>query len=52
MIKLPFPINSSIEIAKFAVKGLSSSLKGYQYKKAGIIVIDITPEETNQIFDV
>jgi DNA polymerase V len=49
-MKLPFPTNSSIEIAKFAVEGLSLIFKqGYQYKKAGVIVMDITPEETNQI---
>jgi DNA polymerase V len=50
VMKLPFPTNSSIEIAKFAVEGLSLIFKqGYQYKKAGVIVMDITPEETNQI---
>jgi DNA polymerase V len=50
VMKFPFPTNSSIEIAKFAVEGLSLIFKqGYQYKKAGVIVMDITPEETNQI---
>ena len=50
VMKLPYPTNSSIEIAKFAVQGLALIFKkGYQYKKAGVIVMDITPENTNQI---
>jgi len=47
---LPFPTNFSIEIARFAVEGLKRIFKtGYQYKKAGVIVMDITSENTNQI---
>ena len=50
VMKLPFPTNSSIEIAKFAVEGLKQIFKqGYQYKKAGVIVMDFTPEDTGQI---
>ena len=50
VIKLPFPSNSSIEIAKFAEIGLQKIFKeGYQYKKAGVIVMDITPEQIKQI---
>lgn len=50
VMQLPFPTNSSIEIAKFAIEALKHIFKaGYQYKKAGVIVMDITPEDTNQI---
>jgi DNA polymerase V len=50
VVKLPFPTNSSIEIAKFAVEGLTRIFKkGYQYKKAGVIVMDFTPEASGQI---
>lgn len=50
MTQLPFLTNSSIEIAKFVIEGLKHIFKtGYQYKKAGVIVMDITPEDTNQI---
>lgn len=50
VVKLPFPTNSSIDIAKYASIGLDKIYKkGYQYKKAGVIVMDITPEESKQI---
>jgi DNA polymerase V len=50
VMKLPFSTNSSIEIAKFAVEGLKQIFKqGYHYKKAGVIVMDFTPEDTGQI---
>jgi len=50
VVKLPFPTNSSIELAKFAEIGLKKIFKeGYQYKKAGVIVMDITPEQIKQI---
>jgi len=50
VIKLPFPTNSGIEISKFAVQGLYSIFKnGYQYKKAGVIVMDFTPENEQQL---
>jgi len=50
VMKLPYPTNSSIEIARFAKEGLALIFKkGYQYKKAGVIVMDITPEVANQI---
>ena len=39
VIHLPFPTNSSIEIARFAKEGLAHIFKaGCQYKKAGVIV--------------
>jgi DNA polymerase V len=50
VMQLPYPTNSSIELARFAKEGLALILKkGYQYKKAGVIVMDITPEVANQI---
>jgi DNA polymerase V len=48
VVKLPFATNSSIEIAKFASKGLEIIFKkGYLYKRAGILVMEFCPE--NQI---
>lgn len=50
VIKLPFPTNSSIEIAKYGLIGLEKIFKtGYQYKKAGVIVMDIVPDMPNQL---
>lgn len=48
-IKLPFPTNSSIELATFAKQGLRKIFKqGFAYKKAGVIVQDFTPERVEQ----
>ncbi len=50
VVKLPYPTNSAIELAKFAVIGLKKIfIQGYEYKKAGVIVIDFTPEEQEQM---
>ena len=50
MVKLPFPTNSSIEIANFAVQALHRIFKeGYQYKKAGVIIMEFTDEDKSQI---
>ena len=50
VVKIPYPTNSSIEISKSAVEGLEKIFKsGYQYKKAGVIAMDICPEKTKQI---
>jgi DNA polymerase V len=50
VVKLPFPTNSSIEIANFAVEALHRIFKeGYQYKKAGVILMDFTDEDKSQI---
>ncbi len=50
VMKLPFPTNSSIELVQFATEGLNRIFRtGYKYKKAGVIVMDFTPEETRQI---
>jgi DNA polymerase V len=53
-IKLPFSTNSSIELSKFATHALKCIFKaGYLYKKAGVIVHDITPENEikNSLFE-
>ena len=43
-VKLPFPTNSNIELAHFAQDALQRIYKsGYGYKKAGVIVMDLTP---------
>lgn len=50
VIKLPFPTNSSIELAKFSVQALEKIFKpGFCYKKAGVIVMDFTPEHVSQL---
>lgn len=44
VLKLPFATNSSIELAKFAIEALGKIyLKGYNYKKAGVVVLDLVP---------
>lgn len=44
-VNIPYPTNSSIQIAKYAKKGLDLIFKeGFQYKKAGVIVGGIAPE--------
>jgi DNA polymerase V len=48
-IHLPFPTNSGVELAKFAEAGLKQIYKeGYQYKKAGVIVMEISPADCGQ----
>jgi DNA polymerase V len=50
VVQLPFATNSSIELAKFATQALQHIFKtGYRYKKAGVIVQDLTPENITQI---
>ena len=50
VMKLPFATNSGIELAKFAANGLKYIFKeGYHYKKAGVIVLGLIPENERQI---
>ncbi|MBP1673258.1 MAG: umuC [Bacteroidetes bacterium] len=50
VVKLPFPTNSGIELSKYALLGLQKIFKkGYQYKKAGVIVMDFTPDNEQQL---
>lgn len=49
VMPLPYPTNSAIELSKFATGALRKIFKvGYHYKKAGVIVGDITPEQVQQ----
>lgn len=50
IVNLPFPSNSSIEIANFAEQGLKQIFRsGYRYKKAGVIVMDLVSENARQL---
>jgi DNA polymerase V len=50
VIKLPFPSNSSLELAKFANQALDYIfVEGYSYKKAGVIIMDFIPESEVQM---
>ena len=47
VIPLPYPSNSNIELAQFAERGLQSLFKkGHSYKKAGVIAIELMPEDS------
>jgi DNA polymerase V len=48
--KILFPTNSSIDLAKYAEKCLAEIyLEGFKYKKAGVVVMDIVPESSQQL---
>ena len=50
VVKTDYPTNSSIDIVKYAAEGLQAIYKeGYQYKKAGVIVMSLTPENEHQL---
>jgi len=50
IIKLPYPTNSGIELSKFALDGLRKIFKkGFSYKKAGVIVMDFSPQSQEQL---
>ena len=50
VVKTDYPTNSSMDIVRYAVKGLKVIYKqGYQYKKAGVIVMGLTPENEKQL---
>jgi DNA polymerase V len=50
VVKLPFPTNSSMELSNFAIQALKQIFKqGYHYKKAGVIVQDLTPAGMPQL---
>jgi DNA polymerase V len=50
VLQLPYATNSGIELAKFAVMGLEKIfIKGFRYKKAGVLVMDFTPESSSQV---
>lgn len=50
IIKLPYATDSTIDLVKYATHGLEKIFKdGYEYKKAGVILQDIIPENTCQL---
>lgn len=50
IVQLPYPTHSSIELVKYATKGLALIFKkGYAYKKAGVVVMDFSPENPEQL---
>ena len=54
VMQLSVPTNDSAELINYAIRGLNSIfVKGYQYKKAGVIVSEIVPERPLQgdLFD-
>lgn len=54
VLKLPVPTNSTPEIVHYALTALRNIYrKGYQYKKAGVIIMEISPGNAIQqnIFD-
>lgn len=49
-VKLPFATNSAIELANYATLALEKIYRpGFKYKKAGVIVLDFTPEDNQQL---
>lgn len=52
LVKLPVPTADTAEIAKYALVGLKSIfMEGYQYKKAGVIITEITEGAQLSLFD-
>ncbi|OFX58738.1 MAG: SOS mutagenesis and repair protein UmuC [Bacteroidetes bacterium GWA2_30_7] len=50
VINLPYSTNSAFDLVKYANIALKSIFKeGYSYKKAGVIVMDIVPENPKQL---
>lgn len=50
LVQLPFATDSSITISKYALKGLREIYKeGFHYKKAGVVLNGITPNQSFQL---
>ena len=50
LVNLPNPTNSAITIAKYATMGLKRIFKkNINYKKAGVILTDLTPSDSKQL---
>lgn len=50
VIKFAYQTSSSIDIVKYAVEGLKRIYKdGFKYKKAGVILMNFTPENPEQL---
>jgi len=49
-VKLPYPTNSSMELSHFATDALKKIYKpGIAYKRAGMMVMELTPEDCSQV---
>ena len=49
VMHLPYPTNSNIELSNFAINCLEKIyIEGYQYKKAGVIVMDLCKSSQHQ----
>jgi len=49
-VDLPFETNSSMELSHFAVDALRKIYReGYAYKRAGVIVMELAPEQHSQL---
>lgn len=50
VVKLPYPSNSSIELARFATEALELIFKpNFAYKKAGVVIMGFKPESEIQL---
>ncbi|WP_127844770.1 Y-family DNA polymerase [Psychroflexus aestuariivivens] len=50
VVQVGYPTNSSIDLIKFAVLGLQEIFReGFHYKKAGVIVMGLVPENQRQL---
>lgn len=50
VVKTDFPTNSTIELTKYAKSGLKAIFEeGHHYKKAGVIVMGLTPNNETQL---
>ena len=50
VVNLPYPTNSNIELANFAIEGLKKIFTpNLSYKKAGVITMGLTPENKRQL---
>lgn len=52
IVQLPIPTSDTLEIVHYALEGLRRIfLPGYQYKKAGVIITEITDNAQLGLFD-
>ncbi len=52
VVHLPVPTNDTLEIVHYALAGLKTIfMQGYQYKKAGVIITEITDSTQLGLFD-
>lgn len=50
VVAAPYPVNSDMDMVKMAIRGLEKIFrKGYQYKKAGVVALNITPDSERQL---